>query len=77
MGALVLSWRAPGSWQKRTLVLEKLTTTPIGEVLRDAATDVAKKAIERAIGPSQRLQSALTAGKAVPAFGQRRLRRYV
>ena len=66
-----------GFLAKHTLVLEKLTTTPIGEVLRDVATDVAK-AIARAIGPSPRLKSALNAaGASVPAFGLRRLRRYV
>ena len=60
---------------KRTLLLEKLRTTPIQKIHRDVSADVAM-AIEAAVGPSLRLRGALCpAGARVPArsgFGKGR-----
>ena len=47
-----------GFLTKRTLLLEKLRTTPIQTIHRDVSADVAR-AIEAAVGPSRRLRDAL------------------
>ena len=62
-----------GFLAKRTFVLEELRATSIATISRDVGRSVAK-AIERALGPFPRLQSALTPAA---SFGQRRPRRYV
>jgi hypothetical protein len=72
--ALVVCLRDSGFLTKRTLLLEKLRTTPIQTIHRDVITDVAG-AIEAAVGPSRRLRDALCpAGARAPArsgFGRR------